>query len=58
MDTKEVNSANTPLIVSDGCCVHFGNAPALEGVTFSISRGKKVCNAIISVFFISSHLGI
>ena len=42
MDTKEVNSVNTPLIVSDGCCVHFGNAPALEGVTFSISRGKKV----------------
>ena len=42
MDTKEVNSVNTPLIVSDGCCVHFGNIPALEGVTFSISRGKKV----------------
>ena len=42
MDTKEVNSVNTPLIVSDGCCVHFGNAPALEGVNFSISRGKKV----------------
>ena len=42
MDTKEVNSVNTPLIVSDGCCVHFGSAPALEGVNFSISRGKKV----------------
>ena len=42
MDTKEVNSLNTPLIVSDGCCVHFGNAPALEGVNFSISKGKKV----------------
>jgi len=42
MDTKEVNSVNTPLIVSDGCCVHFGNAPALEGVNFSINRGRKV----------------
>ncbi len=42
MDTKEVNSVNTPLIVSDGCCVHFGDAPALEGVNFSINRGRKV----------------
>ena len=42
MDTKEVNSASTPLIISDGCCVHFGNAPALESVNFSIDRGKKV----------------
>ena len=42
MDTKEVNSASTPLIISDGCCVHFGNAPALESVNFSINKGKKV----------------
>ena len=42
MDTKEVNSASTPLIISDGCCVHFGNAPALESVNFSIDKGKKV----------------
>ena len=42
MDTKEVNNVNTPLIISDGCCVHFGNSPALESVNFSINRGKKV----------------
>ena len=42
MDTKEVNSASTPLIISDGCCVHFGNVPALESVNFSIDKGKKV----------------
>ena len=42
MDTKEVNSMNTPLIISDGCCVHFGSSPALESVNFSINRGKKV----------------
>ena len=42
MDTKEVNSASTPLIISDGCCVHFGNIPALESVNFSINKGKKV----------------
>ena len=42
MDTKEVNSASTPLIISDGCCVHFENIPALESVNFSINKGKKV----------------
>ena len=42
MDTKEVNSASIPLIISDGCCVHFGNTPALESVNFSIGKGKKV----------------
>ena len=42
MDTEEVNSASTPLIISDGCCVHFGNAPALESVNFAINKGKKV----------------
>ena len=42
MDTKEVNSMSTPLIISDGCCVHFGSAPALESVDFSINKGKKV----------------
>ena len=42
MDTKEVNCASTPLIISDGCCVHFGNIPALESVNFSINKGKKV----------------
>lgn len=42
MDTKEVNNVSTPLIISDGCCVHFGDVPALEGVDFSINKGKKV----------------
>jgi ABC-type Mn2+/Zn2+ transport system ATPase subunit len=42
MDTKEVNSLDIPLIISDGCCVHFGSSPALESVNFSINRGKKV----------------
>ena len=42
MDTKEVNNVNTPLIISDGCCVHFGSSPALESVNFSINRVKKV----------------
>ena len=42
MDTDEVKSSSTPLIISDGCCVHFGNAPALESVNFSINKGKKV----------------
>ena len=42
MDTKKVNSVDTPLIISDGCCIHFGSAPALESVDFSINKGKKV----------------
>ena len=42
MDTREVNSVSIPLIISDGCCVHFGNAPALESVNFAINKGKKV----------------
>ena len=42
MDTEEVKSSSTPLIISDGCCVHFGNAPALESVNFAINKGKKV----------------
>ena len=42
MDIDEVKSSSTPLIISDGCCVHFGNAPALESVNFSINKGKKV----------------
>ena len=33
---------NTAIIVSDGCCVQLGNTPALDDVTFSITKGKKV----------------
>lgn len=33
---------NTAIIVSDGCCVQIGNTQALDDVTFSITKGKKV----------------
>ena len=33
---------NTAIIVSDGCCVQLGNTQALDDVTFSITKGKKV----------------
>ena len=30
------------LIISDGCCVQYGDALALDDVTFSITEGKLV----------------
>ena len=33
---------NTAIIVSDGCCVQIGTTQALDDVTFSITKGKKV----------------
>ena len=30
------------LIISDGCCVQYGDTLALDNVTFKISKGKKV----------------
>ena len=33
---------NKNLIVSDGCCVQYGNTLALDNVTFSVSKGKRV----------------
>jgi len=33
---------NIAIIVSDGCCVQIGNTQALDDVTFSITKGKKV----------------
>ena len=40
--TKDKVFDNTAIIVSDGCCVQLGNTPALDDVTFSITKGKKV----------------
>ena len=43
MNNIEKNNLNdTAIIVSDGCCVQIGNAQALDDVTFSIEKGKKV----------------
>ena len=33
---------NKNLIISDGCCVQYGDTLALDNVSFSISKGKKV----------------
>ena len=33
---------NINLIISDGCCVQYGDTLALDNVTFSVSKGKKV----------------
>ena len=33
---------NKNLIVSDGCCVQYGNTLALDNVNFSVSKGKRV----------------
>jgi len=41
-NVKKDNSNDTAIIVSDGCCVQLGKAQALDDVTFSIERGKKV----------------
>ena len=40
--TKDKLFDNTAIIVSDGCCVQLGNTQALDDVTFSITKGKKV----------------
>ena len=40
--TKDRVLDNTAIIVSDGCCVQLGNTQALDDVTFSITKGKKV----------------
>ena len=41
MSMKAKNN-NKNLIVSDGCCVQYGNTLALDNVTFSVSKGKRV----------------
>ena len=40
--TKDKVFDNTAIIVSDGCCVQLGNTQALDDVTLSITKGKKV----------------
>ena len=37
---NKISSEN--LIISDGCCVQYGDTLALDNVTFKISKGKKV----------------
>ena len=44
--TKDKVFDNTAIIVSDGCCVQLGNTQALDDVTFSITKGKKVAVAV------------
>ena len=40
--TKDKVFDNIAIIVSDGCCVQLGKTQALDDVTFSITKGKKV----------------
>ncbi len=42
MITKENIYEAESLIVSDGCCVQYGEALAIDDVTFSITNGKKI----------------
>ena len=42
MTTKENIYESESLIVSDGCCVQYGDALAIDDVTFSITKGKKI----------------
>ena len=46
MNVTEKNNGNSkPLIISDGCCIQYGDSLALDDVTFSINEGKKVARA-------------
>ena len=42
MTTKENIYESESLIVSDGCCVQYGEDLAIDDVTFSITKGKKI----------------
>ena len=43
MNVTQKNNVNSkPLIISDGCCIQYGDSSALDDVTFSINEGKKV----------------
>ena len=42
MTTKENNYESESIIVSDGCCVQYGDTLAIDDVTFSIKKGKKI----------------
>ena len=41
-NVKKDSLNDTVIIVSDGCCVQLGKTQALDDVTFSIEKGKKV----------------
>ena len=40
--TMKVKNKNKNLIISDGCCVQYGDTLALDNVSFSVSKGNKV----------------
>ena len=42
MTTKENNYESESIIVSDGCCVQYSDTLAIDDVTFSIKKGKKI----------------
>ena len=42
MTTKENIYESKSLIGLDGCCVQYGEALAIDDVTFSITKGKKI----------------
>ena len=42
MTTKENIYVSEQIIVSDQCCVQYGESLALDDVTFSVSKGKKI----------------
>ena len=42
MPTKENIYASQQIIVSDRCCVQYGESLALDDVTFSVTKGKKI----------------
>ena len=42
MNVTQKNNVNSkPLIISDGCCIQYGDSSALDDVTFSINEGKN-----------------
>ena len=42
MATKENIYVSEKIIISDGCCVQYGDSLALDDVTFSVTKGKKI----------------
>ena len=42
MPTKENIYVSQQIIVSDRCCVQYGESLALDDVTFSVTKGKKI----------------
>ena len=42
MPTKENIYESQQIIVSDRCCVQYGESLALDDVTFTVTKGKKI----------------